>query len=92
MKNPVLLYKRLNVKGEACLPRYTLCEVWGAAIQTHLPCKEWEGAAELIVSTADALKQYPCISCSSFKGERVCWGGRLEEISSSSIKGQMRES
>lgn len=28
-KNPVLLYKRLNVKGEACLPRYTPCEVQG---------------------------------------------------------------
>lgn len=28
-KNPVLLYKRLNVKGEACLPCYIPCEVQG---------------------------------------------------------------
>lgn len=29
LKNPVLLYRRLNVKREACLPRYTPCEVQG---------------------------------------------------------------
>lgn len=34
----------------------------GEANQTCLPWKEWEGAAEPIASTADALKQYPCIS------------------------------
>lgn len=79
MKNPVLPYKRLNVKGEACLPHYTLCEVWDEAIQTHLPCKEWEGVAEPIVSTADALKQYPCISLvHHLKGKGcVCVGGQV---------------
>lgn len=60
----------------------------GEAIQTRLPWKEWEGAAEPIVSTADALKQYPCISLvHHLKGKGYTLGGRLEEICSFSIKG-----
>lgn len=86
----VLLCCRVMVKGDRCLPSFVLSE--GPAVRkyrldTHLSCKEWEGAAEPVVSTADMLEKYPCISPVRYLKGTGCDGGvgegRREEISSS---------